>query len=678
MRSCHIALFGLLLATLAPAQQPHVTEHGVYGVHLIQRTIGTEEYNITDAGTRRQLAITTSTSDRGMKRSVTTTLDYLPNLSPTRFAQHSITPATATAPAADNASITTITGNNVTVREADTTRTFTKSTIAFTGFANMPAAAQMLMMRYWLHHSRPARLPLLRASADALPVEIRAVGHDAFTVHGKIVRLTRYTVANLIFGHEVLWMNDSERVAAIMTFAGGLPQEEVLDEYKSAFDPLFQSGVSQEMLTLADLTRAVQPVASGTYAITGARLIDVTSGAATPDATILIRNGIIAAVGPPTSVHIPPGTRILRANGQSVLPGLWEMHIHYSGVEFGPALLAAGITTARDCGGEFAFLLAVRHAIDRQHQLGPRLLYAGLIDGTGTLSSTGQSPAFGLFTADTPAQATDLVDMYADAHFEQIKVYTQIQPDVLRAIAAEAHKRGLTVTGHVPAAIDSFQGVADGMDQINHLQFVTRSMLPEGSKQPFTLADLSSPRAKDLIALLAAKHIVVDPTIGWGEMASHPRSIATSSFEPGVLAAPFPLAWRYNNIGTVGMDVAAFHQRMATNLAVIKALSDAGVPIVAGSDTNLPGYGLNRELEIYVQAGLTPLQAIQAATIVPATVMHHAADSGTIVPGKRADLILVDGDPLTDISSLRHVTTTITEGRAYTAKSLAQIVGFRR
>jgi imidazolonepropionase-like amidohydrolase len=548
MRISLIAFFGCILATFTHAQQPLITEHGIYTVHLLQRTIGTEEYSITDDGTHRQLASTANTSDRGMKRSVTTTLDYLPSLAPIRFEQHSVIPATAATPAVDNTSLTEITGNRVTVREAETSRTFTKPAIAFTGFANMPAAAQMLMMRYWLHHGRPAHLPLLRASASALPVEIRPAGHDAFTVHGEIVRLTRYTVANLIFGREVLWMNDSERVAAIMTFAGGLPQEEILDEYRSAFDPLFQSGVRQEMLSLAALTRSVHPLASGTFAIVGAQLIDATGAAPVPNSVVLVRNNRIAAAGPASSVRIPTGIRIIHANGQSILPGLWEMHAHYSGVEFGPALLSAGITTARDCGGEFAFLLAVRHAIDDQHQLGPRLLLAGLIDGTGP-------NAFGLFTAQTPAQASDIVDMYADAHFDQINVYNHLQPDVLRALVDEAEKRGL---------------------------------------------------------------------------------------------------------------------------AVIKALSDAGVPIVAGSDTDLPGYGLDRELELYVQAGKTPLQAIQSATLVPARAMHHDADSGTIEPGKRADLVLVAGDPLTDIRALRNVTTVVTDGRAYDSKSLARAVGFSR
>lgn len=668
---------------LQAQQAPLIVEHGVYGVHLLQHTIGTEEYDIADYGTHRRITVITKTSDRGMKRTATTTLDYQPNLTPTRLEQHIVTPATATGAARDSSSLTEITGNKVTVREEDTSRTFVKPAVAFTGFASMPASLQMIMMRYWLHHHRPPQLPILRASSKALPVEIRPVGHDVFTVKGEIVRLTRYTVANLVFGREILWMNDSERVAAIMTFAGGLPQEEILDEYKSAFDPLFQSGVSQEMLDLAALTRSVRPLASGTFAIVGARLIDATGRPAVDNAVVIVRNNRIAAAGPASSTPVPAGIRIVRASGQSILPGLWEMHSHYSGVEFGPALLAAGITTARDCGGEFHFLIAVRHAIDQQHQLGPRLLLAGLIDGTSPDS-------FGLFTAATPGQGIGAVDLYADAHFDQIKVYTQIQPNVLRAIADEAHKRGLTVTGHVPAAINAFEAVADGMDQINHLQFITRSMVPESEQQSgdpttpnrFTLADLSSDRAKSLIALLAERHIVIDPTIAWGEMASHPRSIPTDTFEPGVDAAPFTLAWRYNNIGTPTQDAATdeaqFHARISANLKVIDALFKAGVPIVAGSDTNLIGYGLDRELELYVQAGMTPLQAIQAATIVPARAMHHDADSGTIEPGKRADLVLVQGDPLTNIGNLRNVVSVVTDGRLYDSKSLARTVGFHR
>jgi imidazolonepropionase-like amidohydrolase len=663
----------LLCALLAcPAvfaqQKPLIIEHGTYDVHLILHKIGSEEYSIADFGSNRELAVTTTTSDRGMKRTTASTLDFALDGSPTRFEQHAIPAQGAPTPAPDSGSLTEITGSKVSVREGGVSRSFVKPAIAFTGFANMPAAAQMLMMRYWERHGRPAQLPLLRGGTQALPVEIKEVGHEAFPVHGTTVRLTRYTVANLIFGREILWMNDSNRVAAIMTFAGGLPQEEVLDEYATAFNQLVDSGVRQEMLDLADLGHAVPPKATGSFAIVGARLIDATGAPAIERSAVLVRDGRIAAAGPAASVAIPPGTPIIHAEGKSLLPGLWEMHAHYSGVEFGPALLAAGITTTRDCGGEFPFLTAVRHAIDDQHALGPRLLLAGLIDSGGPL-------AFGALNADTPAEAVRIVDIYADSHFNQIKVYTQIQPDVLRAIADEAHRRGMTVTGHVPAAVNAFEGIADGMDQINHLQFVIRTMNPDGGVGP---VDLNSERSKKLIALLVEKQIVVDPTDGWGEMAAHTKNIDPTTFEPGLKAAPYTLSSRFQAMGAPLAGEAKFRERMEVNRVVTAALFQAGVPIVPGSDTNLQGYGLNRELEMYVQAGMTPLQAIQSATIVSARVMKLDADSGTIEPGKRADLVLVDGNPLANISDLRNVISVVTNGRLYDSKALGHSVGFNR
>ncbi|MDQ2924628.1 MAG: amidohydrolase family protein [Acidobacteriota bacterium] len=649
MRTRLLALtLAFAAATTLHAQKPMVIEHGAYAVHLIQHTIGTEQYTVTDFGDHRELTVTSSTNDRGMKRSTTSKFDFSANYTPIHFEQTS-----------DARGATTVS------EDYSATKVPT-----FAGPPSMSAAMQAMMLRYWLVHHRPLKLPLTRKAAGGLPLEIKEVGHDSFLIGNNMVRLTRFTIANLIFGREIVWLNDSRRIAAVMTFAGGLPQEEILDEYAAAYDPLFQSGVRQEMLDLADLTREVAPEATGSYAITGARLIDATGAPAVEHSTVLVRNGKIAAAGPASSITIPAGMRVIHAEGKSLLPGLWEMHSHYSGVEFGPALLSAGVTTARDCGGEFEFLTAVRSAIDKQNQLGPRLLLAGLMDSGGPL-------AFGAVDVNSIPEAVHQVDVYADSHFDQIKVYTQLQPDVLTAIAAEAHRRGLTVTGHVPAAVNSFQGVADGMDQINHLQFVTRSMLPDGAKQPFTLADLNTERAKKLIALFVEKGTVIDPTLGWGEMASHPKAIATASFEPGVDAAPFPLAHRFRSMGGA-TDPKLFNDRMEINRKVVFALFQAGVPIVPGSDTGLIGYGLDRELELYVQAGMTPMQAIQSATIVSARAMRHDADSGTVTPGKRADLILVDGNPLANISDLRKVTTVITDGRLYSTRKLAATVGFTR
>jgi imidazolonepropionase-like amidohydrolase len=651
-------------ASVYGENKPIVVEQGRYSIHLLLHKIGTESYTVTETAPERLVMTTTSTlSDRGMKRTSDVKLEMMgPLYTPVLLEQKS------SGAAGEDESRSEVEGGSVSVMERGVARTMRKPAVAFMGFGSMPASLQMMMMRYWRFHHQPVRLPMLRASEKALPLEIKLVGHDAFSVNGRMVRLTRYTVANLMFGREIVWMNDSGRLAALMTFGGGLPQEEILEGYESVEPELENSGVRQEMLDLDDLDREVQPLATGAFAIVGARLIDGTGSAAIENSVVMVRDGRIVAVGKAGAVKVPVGMRVIHAEGKSLLPGLWEMHVHYSGVEFGPALLAAGVTTARDCGGEFEFLTTVRRKIDKDHALGPRLLLAGLIDSGGPLG-------FGYVDVKTPAEAVEAVDTYADAKFEQIKVYTQIQPDVLKAISEEAHKRGMTVTGHVPAAVNAFGGIADGMDQINHLQFVTRAMIPEGSSGP---VDLESERAKSLIALLKEKQIVVDPTLGWGEMAGHPKNVEVASFEPGIDAAPFTLSSKFKALGVPAADEAKFRERMATNLKVVGALYRAGVTIVPGSDTGLLGYGLDRELELYVQAGMTPMAAIQSATIVPARVMKMDGESGSIEVGKRADMVLVDGNPLEKISDIRRVVSVITDGRMYDSKRLGRCVGFSR
>jgi imidazolonepropionase-like amidohydrolase len=657
-----IALAVLLGVLAFSATGAMAQEHGTYRTYLLLHEVGSETYSVSAPGPAGSLVSIASTlSDRGSTRASTTTLKMGADFAPALLEMKR-----EGAPAGE-VWRTEVGGTSASVREPSGARTMARPAVAYVGFPSMPAALQMMMMRYWTQHHEPAALPILRASDKALPLDIRRVGVDSVTLSGRPVRLTRYTVANLMFGREILWMDTQGRLAALMTFAGGLPQEQVLDAYTPAFGQLVKSGVQQEIANLEELGRQVRPEATGAFAIVGARLIDGTGAPAVEDSVVIVRDGRIAAAGPRGAVALPAGIKVIQAAGKSLLPGLWEMHSHYSGVEFGPALLAAGVTTARDCGGEFGFLTAVRRKIDRESALGPRLLLAGLIDAGGPL-------AFGAVDAETPAQGMAAVDRYADAGFEQIKVYTQLKPDVLKAISAEAHRRGLTVTGHVPAAVDAFGGIADGMDQINHLQFVTRAMQADDAKGPI---DLSSDRAKRLIALMKTHQTVVDPTDGWGEMAGHPKTVRAVSFEPGLDAAPFVLASKFEAMGGP-VDEARFNERMAANGRVIKALYEAGVPIVAGSDTGLIGYGIDRELELYVQAGLPPIAAIQTATLGAARAMKLDRDSGSVEVGKRADLVLVEGNPLANISDLRRVVKVVRGGQLYDSQALGRSVGFAR
>jgi imidazolonepropionase-like amidohydrolase len=653
-------VFAVLLGLLATARA-NATEHGRYVNYLILHAIGSETYAVSPTPAGAVLTTTFTMSDRGSTRTTVTTLTMDANLAPTRLELK------RDGAAAGETWLAEVKGSTAAIQEPSESRTLTRPAVAYLGFATMPAALQMEMMRYWRRRGEPAQLPILRASEKAPPLEIRRVGLDTVSVGGRSTRLTRYTVANLMFGREILWMDAGGRLAALMTFAGGLPQEQVLETYAPAFDQLVKSGVRQEMADLDALGHQVRPEAVGAYAIVGAKLIDGTGAAPVEDSVVIVRDGRIAAAGPRASIRLPAGIRVIQAQGRALLPGLWEMHSHYSGVEFGPALLAAGVTTARDCGGEFGFLTAVRRKIERERALGPRLLLAGLIDSGGLLG-------FGAVDVETTSQAVAAVDRYADAGFEQIKVYTQLKPEILKAISAEAHRRGLTVTGHVPAAVDAFGGIEDGMDQINHLQFVTRPMQGEDGKGP---VDLSSERARRLIALMKARQIVIDPTDGWGEMAGHPKTVPAVSFEPGLEAAPFVLASKFEGLGGP-VEAARFDERMATNGRVIKALYDAGVPIVAGSDTGLIGYGVDRELELYVQAGLPPIAAIQTATLGAARAMKLDRESGSVEVGKRADLVLVAGDPLTNISDLRRVVKVVRNGDLYDSQALGRSVGFSR
>jgi imidazolonepropionase-like amidohydrolase len=173
------------------------------------------------------------------------------------------------------------------------------------------------------------------------------------------------------------------------------------------------------------------------------------------------------------------------------------------------------------------------------------------------------------------------------------------------------------------------------------------------------------------------RQIVIDPTLGWGEMAGHPKTVSAAAFEPGLEAAPFVLASKFEALGGP-VDADRYRERMAANGRVIKALYDAGVPIVAGSDTGLIGYGIDRELELYVAAGLPPMAAIQTATLGAARAMKLDRESGSVEVGKRADLMLVEGDPLANISDLRRVTKVVRNGELFDSQALGRSVGFSR
>jgi imidazolonepropionase-like amidohydrolase len=354
------------------------------------------------------------------------------------------------------------------------------------------------------------------------------------------------------------------------------------------------------------------------------------------------------------------------------------MHAHFEQVEWGPVYLAAGVTTVRDCGNEMDFIRSVRDTIDAGRGLGPRILMACFVDGEspGTIGTTRLREE-----SEIPA----LISRFREAGCSQVKIYQSVPPKLIAPLAKAAHEAGLTVTGHVPTGIGAVHAVEAGMDQINHIGFVVRALAPESYDPDANLSraarskalkemDLASPSSRRTIELLKSRGIVIDPTMALAELGTH-SSEENARNEPGLAKVAEPLRAPLASMGSpVGSEAAALVWKADRD--VLRALHAAGVPIVAGTDQAVPGHSLHREMEIYVEAGFTPMEAIQAATIVPARAMGREKDSGTIEAGKSADLIVVDRDPLADIRNLRRVVTVVQAGRAYDAAKLWRLADF--
>jgi len=302
------------------------------------------------------------------------------------------------------------------------------------------------------------------------------------------------------------------------------------------------------------------------------------------------------------------------------------------------------------------------------------MLLAGIVDG--------DSPsALGVIRANTPEQAKAVVNRYHDAGFQQIKIYSSIKPDILQAICAEAHRLGMTVTGHIPRGMTAIQGVEAGMDQINHIQYITPLLFPKGFRpdpgKGVPAIDFQSAEAQQVVQFLKTHGTVIDPTMVVFEWIMHSNAIPFANLEPGVARLPAALAAPIKNSGSPAEQAAFMDSVFQRYLDTVGALHRAGIPIVAGTDQVVPGHSVHREIELYVKAGFTPMEAIQAATIVPARAMKLDKEAGTVEAGKRADLIILDRNPLSDISNIRSVKTVVTGGRVFDCAPLWTSVGFK-
>lgn len=414
-------------------------------------------------------------------------------------------------------------------------------------------------------------------------------------------------------------------------------------------------------------------------------LFDSVAGKYLPDRAVLIANGKIATVAAGGTIKPPAGATVLDGRGKTILPGLWDAHRHIGGDDWNLLQnVATGMTNYRSPGSMIDETLSIYKRRAAGDLLAPDGKVSVIIDRKDPLA------AQGALTVTSAAEAIAAVDKIKAAGLWGVKFYTSMNPAWIAPAAAEAHKLGLHVHGHVPAGMRPLDAVRAGYDEVTHINFIMMQAMPqdvvdkantaarlEGPAKYGKDVDLDSPAMTAFYAELGKRGTVIDPTLTvWEQLmtsdgtAMSPEYAAFADVSPPSVVRGWKIAG-YPLFGDLTRD--DFRKSFTKMVGLVGRLHRAGVPIVAGTD----GYGLElvREIELYQQSGLSNAEALQTATIVPAKLTGMADRTGSIAAGKTADVILVNGDVSQDLGNLRHVDTVFLDGYRLDAAALRRASG---
>jgi hypothetical protein len=435
---------------------------------------------------------------------------------------------------------------------------------------------------------------------------------------------------------------------------------------------------------LQDLAAAHTQALEQPILIRNVRVFDAKSKALGEPSDVYVNDGRIAAIYPANSPARDPAT-VIDGAGRALLPGLFDMHTHEDAWN-SVLQIAGGVTSSRDMGNDNAYLASLKADIAAGRAIGPHIEPAGYIEGDSPFASRGG------FVVASVAEAENAVDWYAERGYRQVKLYNSIKPEWAQPIAAYAHSRGLRVSGHVPAFSRSARVVREGYDELQHINQMVLNFVSDPDTDSRTIVrfnlvgerarnlDLDSQEVRDFIQLLVDHQTVVDATMATfeGSYTQRPGDLDPSM---APVAEHFPYAvqrgWRNNSTDVSGGRLETYRASYQRMLELFGRLHAAGVPLVAGTDS-LAGFMLHRELELYVRAGMPAGEALRIATENGARYAGVLADRGTVERGKRADLILVDGDPTRNISDIRNVSYVLKDGVGFSPAAIYEAIGIRR
>lgn len=423
--------------------------------------------------------------------------------------------------------------------------------------------------------------------------------------------------------------------------------------------------------------------------ITHVTVINPGTSSVLPDQTVVVTNAHITAVTPSAEFQPMKGVRVIDAHGQYLIPGLWDMHVHSA---FGdwfpggrevilPLFIANGVTGVRDMGGDLPVLFEWRKQIAARQIVGPRMIVSGpMLDGylpSGKLRFPSSIPI------TTPQSAIAAVDSLKKQGADFVKVQSVISHNAYLAAAAEAHKQNLPIVGHVPDKVRISETVTAGQKSIEHLMGIFEGCSTEEDKfirgegnLKLLLTTSDQARCDAIIHSLAQHQVWQVPTLAWQRGGTFLDQLDWKH-QPLDKYVPAPwrdVTWRRFNdemMPDLQRDPLSLRQEYFTrNLEMVGAMHHAGVPFLAGTDAApgiyvMPGFSLHDELANFVEAGFTPMEALQTATSNPARFLGAEDRFGAIAPGKFADFVLLTANPLDDIRNTRKIAAVVANGRLF-------------
>lgn len=481
------------------------------------------------------------------------------------------------------------------------------------------------------------------------------------------VRYQAYAISGIDLSPELILLDDAGRLFATLDTGGA----SVREGREADVPALIELATRLTADRYAALQKRFAHRIDAPVRIRNVRVFQPDTGTLGTPVSVVFARGRITGIQP-LDAPATPGEATIDGAGGTLLAGLHDMHAHI-GLESALLYLAAGVTSVRDMGNYNDFLPGLIDKIERGELAGPRVVPNGFLEGRSPFSAR-----HGI-VADGEAAALDAVRWYAARGYWQIKIYNSMNPAWVPAIAREAKRLGMGLTGHIPAFTNADAMIAAGYDEITHINQLMLGWvldLKEDTRTPLRLTgmrrtaglDLGAPAVTKTIDAMVAKKIALDPTAVTLELLMLSRDGKPS---PSVASYidHLPIGLQRRRRQTIApiagpADDAAYLGAFAAVKRVLKRLHDRGVTLLPGTDDQT-GLSVHRELEIYGEAGIPAADVLRLGTLVPEQYLRRDQDLGSIVRGKRADFLLLPGNPLKDLRELQRIAMVVKDGTIY-------------